>query len=53
MIDWMRRFQLVAMTEQLVELNLAQHRTQRGLRELRGLIDVVDHLDGRVVGVDT
>jgi hypothetical protein len=40
------------MAEQLVQLHLAQHRAQRGLRKLRGLVDVVGHLDGGVVGVD-
>ena len=40
------------MAEQLIELHLAQHRAQRGLRELRGLVNVVGHLDGGVVGVD-
>ena len=31
----------VAMSEQFVEFLFAEHRPQRGLRELRGLIDVV------------
>ena len=40
------------MAEQLVKLHLAQDCAQRGLRQLRGLVDVVGHLDGRVVGAD-
>jgi hypothetical protein len=34
--SWMRRVELVALGEQLVELGLAADRAQRGLRELGG-----------------
>ena len=43
--------QFVAVAEQLVQLDLAQDRTQRGLGKLGGLVDVVGHLDGGGVGV--
>jgi len=40
----------VAVGQQLVEIDLAEHRAQRGLRELRGLVDVVGDLDDRLDG---
>ena len=40
------------MAEQLIQLDLAEHRAQRRLRQLRGLVNIVGYLDGRVVGVD-
>src|SRR5208283_4034378 len=43
--------ELVAMAQHLVQLHLAQHRTQRGLGKLGGLVDVVGDLDGGVVGI--
>src|SRR6266404_3153112 len=44
--------ELLALRQQLVELVLAQHRAQRGLRQLAGGLQEVDHLDDRVLRVD-
>ena len=44
--------QLLALGEQLVELVLAEHRAQRGLRELAGRLEEVLDLDDRVLRVD-
>ena len=44
--------QLVALGEHLVELVLAEHRAQRGLRELAGRLEEVRHLDDRELRVD-
>src|SRR6266478_4306631 len=38
--------------KQFVQFLLAQHGTQRGLCELRGLIHVVGNFDDRLVGID-
>ena len=42
----------VAMGEQFVEIDFAEDGAQRGLRELRGLVDVVGDLDDRLDGID-
>ena len=42
---------LVALGEQLVELRLAAHAAQRGLRQLRGAVEVVLDRDHRLLGV--
>src|SRR5579884_3653253 len=44
--------ELVALGEHLVELVLAEHGTQRGLRELAGGGEKILDLDDRLVGVD-
>ena len=44
--------ELLALGQQLVELVLAEHRAQRGLRELAGRLEEVRHLDHRLRGVD-
>ena len=43
--------ELVALGEHLVEVVLAQHRAQRGLRELAGRGDEVLDLDNRALGI--
>ena len=52
MMVWMRRLRAVAVGEEAVEIDLAEDGAERGLGELRGLVDVVGDLDDRLVGVD-
>src|SRR6185437_507095 len=44
--------ELVPVAEQLIQFHFAKHAAQRGLRELRRLVDVVLHLDGGKIGLD-
>src|SRR3954452_20574635 len=44
--------ELLALGEQRVEVGLAEHRAQRGLRDLRGGLEEALDLDDRVVGGD-
>ena len=51
-ISWMSAVELVALGQHLVELVLAEHRAQRGLRQLAGRGHEVLDLDDRALGID-
>ena len=52
MMVWMRWLRASRCDEETVELDFAEHRAERGLGELRGLVDVVGDLDDRLGRVE-